>query len=230
MFGLRFGWKQALAVGLVVTAGMGTRAEAQSPRRVRRESSASRKARIQRTIEETYTHKQEVSGGGGFLRFRPGQYLRRSNEVTFYLNDTYYFTPKLAVLADVHGAYGRAQIGNTIYNIPNPQISEYIFSAGPSYRFYAKQNVAASVFATGGVGYGKFGSGSKAIPPTLIGIWPDAWRPAFTAGVSLDYNFYPNLAARITPTYIGTNFGGTFEHNLGFNLGLVYRFGRQNRK
>ena len=226
MFGSRFGVKQIWLVGLVIAASVAPSSEAQTARRVRRESSANRKARIQRTIEETYSHRQEVSGGGGLLRFRPGQYLRRSNEVTFYLNDTYYLNNnKLGVMADVHGAYGNAQIGNTIYNIPDPQISEYIFSAGPSYRFYAKQRTAASAFVTGGVGYGKFDTGSKGIPPTLVGIWPAEWRPAFTAGVNLDYNFYPNLAARLTPTYVGTTFGGTVENSLGFNIGLVYRFG-----
>ena len=45
-------------------------------------------------------------------------------------------------------------------------------------------------------------------------------------GANLDYNFYPNLAARVTPIYLGTTFGGTVQNNLGVNIGLVYRFGR----
>lgn len=231
MFGFRFRVTRLLAVGVMVGIGAGTCIEAQSMHRTRRESSANRKARIERIIEETYGHRNEVSGGGGFLRFRAGQQIKKNNEVTFYVNDTYFLNPKLGIVGDVHGAYGNAKIGNTFVNIPNPQISEYTFTAGPSYRFYARQKTAVSVFGTGGVAYGKFSEGSKAIPSTDIGIWADAWRPAFTAGVNFDYNFYPNLAVRFTPTYIGTTFtspqGGTIQNNLGFNIGLVYRLGHR---
>ncbi len=231
MFGFRFCAGRVVVAGLLVSVGAAASVQAQAPRHARRESTAVRKARIQRIIDETYSHRHEISGGGGYLRFRAGEQIKKNNEVTFYGNDTYFLNRKLGVLVDVHGGYGNAKIGNTIFNIANPQISEYTFTGGPSYRFYAKQRFAASVFGTGGVAYGKFSGGSKAIPSTDIGIWADAWRPAFTAGVSFDYNFYPNLAARFTPTYIGTTFtgpqGGTVQNNLGFNIGLVYRLGRQ---
>ena len=230
MFGFRFCAVRWLIVGILIGAASGGRVEAQLPRRSRRESSANRKARIERILQETYTHRQEASGGGGYLRFRAGELIKKNNEIMFYGSDTYFLNPKLGIVGDVHGAYGNAKIGNTIYNIPNPQISEYTFTAGPSYRFYAKQKYAISAFGTGGVAYGKFSGGSKGLPSTDIGIWADAWRPAFTAGVNFDYNFYPNLAARFSPTYIGTTFtspqGGSVQNNLGFNLGLVYRFGR----
>ncbi len=231
MFGFRICVMKMFVVGCVLGIGMAASAGAQAPRHSRRESTAVRKARIQRAIDETYSHRNEASGGGGYLRFRAGEQIKKNNEVTFYVNDTFFLNPKLGIVGDVHGAYGNAKIGNTIFNIPNPQVSEYTFTAGPTYRFYAKQKSAVSVFATGGVAYGKFSDGSKGIPSTLVGIWADAWRPAFTAGVNFDYNFYPNLAARFTPTYIGTTFtspqGGTIQNNLGFNIGLVYRFGHQ---
>ncbi len=231
MSGFRSGVTRVVVAGLLMGLGAGISAEAQAPRHGRRESTAVRKARIQRIIEETYGFRNELSGGGGYLRFRAGELIKKNNEVTFYLNDTYFLNPKLGIVADVHGGYGNAKIGNTIYNIPNPQISEYTFTGGPSYRFYAKQRYAMSVFGTGGIARGNFSGGSKAIPSTLIGIWQDGWRPAFTAGVNFDYNFYPNLAGRVTPTYIGTTFtgpqGGTIQNNLGINFGVVYRFGRQ---
>ena len=225
MFRFRFGLTSLAIASLALVTITASSLSAQTPRR-RREANANRRARIARQIEETYAHRWEVAGGGGYLRFRSGQDLRKSNEITFFTSGTYFLNPKLGILADVHGAYGHAQIGNTIFNLPNPQISEYIFSGGPTYRFYAKQKLAASVFGTGGVGYGKFDSASKNIPPADLGIWPAAWRAAFTAGVNFDYNFYPNLSARFTPTYIGTTFGGTVQNNLGFNIGLVYRFGK----
>jgi len=229
IFGFRFCVTRWSVLGLMI--GIGSSVGAQAPRRSRRESTANRKARIQKTTDETYGYRNELSGGGGYLRFRAGERIKKNNEVTFYLNDTYFLNRKLGIVGDVHGAYGNAKIGNTSFNIPNPQISEYTFTAGPSYRFYAKQRYAMSVFGTGGIGYGNFSGGSKAIPSTLIGIWQDGWTPAFTAGVNFDYNFFPNLAGRFTPTYVGTTFtspqGGTVQNNLGFNFGVVYRFGRQ---
>jgi hypothetical protein len=54
-------------------------------------------------------------------------------------------------------------------------------------------------------------------------------RPAFSIGMNLDLNLYPNLAFRIAPSYLGTTFGGTIENNAGFEMGLVYRFGHQKK-
>ena len=230
MFGFRSGTKGLASLLLVAMAALATApASAQTPRRTRRESNANRRARIARAVEETYSKPYEFAGGGGYLRFRSGENLQKNNEVMFFLSGTRFLDKKLGITADVHGAYGNARIGNTVFNgLRNPQISEYTFTGGPTYRFYAQQHSAISGFVTGGVAYGKFDSGSKAIPPELIGIWPAQWRPTFTAGVNFDYNFYPNLAVRFTPTYIGTTFGGTIQNNVGFNLGLVYRFGQRH--
>ena len=75
-------------------------------------------------------------------------------------------------------------------------------------------------------------------------MWATSNRPVISAGVSFDYNFYPNLALRVTPTYVGTFFrgnnlntdgslgssNGSIQNNLGFNAGLVYRFGKIRKK
>ena len=225
-----------------IQLGTNRRAQRGTSTHPRRETNANRRARIAREIAETYSHRYEVSAGGGYLRFRSGEFLQKNNEVTFFGSTTYYLNPKLGILGDVHGAYGNAKIGNNIFNLQNPQISQYAFTGGPSYRFIAQRKFALSGFATGGVAYGKFGGGTKAILPERVGIWSTAWRPAFTAGVNFDYNFFPNLAVRIAPTYVGTLFqrnavddpalpvnasGSSLQNNFGLNVGLVYRFGRQ---
>ncbi len=226
MFGFRFSVKcAAAALAAVFLASGATSLQAQFLH-PRRETNANRRARIERIIQDTYAHKWEVGGGGGYLRFRSGEDLQKNNEVTFWLSGTRYFTPKLGVLADVRGAYGNAKVGNTIFNINNPQISEYTFMAGPNYRFYQREKYAVSVFGTVGAGIGKFDSGSKRIPAQDLGIWPSETRAVFSVGANLDYNFYPNLAFRVTPTYLGSTWGGTIQNNLGVNLGIVYRFGR----
>jgi hypothetical protein len=206
----------------------------------RRETNASRLARIQRLVEETYSHKYEVIGGGGYLRFRSGEYLKKNNEVTWATAFNYYLNPKLAIVGDARGAFGDAKAyTDNQYGVYRPQINEYMFMGGASYRFYRKEKVAVSAQALGGMGWGIFSGGSKAIPATYLGLWSDAIKPAVSFGVSADYNIQPNLAIRFTPTYVGTMFRSgpgssgvtppspTIQSNIGFNIGVVYRFGRQ---
>ena len=233
MFRLPSGFRltiQAFAFALTLATLTAPAGHAQS-RRQTRDTNANRRARTARTIQETYTHRWEVGGGGGYLRFRSGEFKQKNSEITFWMNGTYYFNEKLGLTGEVRGAYGNAKIGN--YNqfaalIGNPQISEYPFMVGPTYRFRLRQKTAISGFALVGTAIGKFDSATKGIPATTLGFWPstDA-RPAFSVGANVDLNFYPNLAFRIAPSYLGTTFGGTVQNNLGFNMGLLYRFGRQ---
>jgi hypothetical protein len=235
-----------LAVGVTaLTLVAGADAQKTGPKRARRETNAARQARIQRTIQETYSHPYEVFGGGGFLRFRSGEFLKKNNEVTWATSGSYFLSPKVAVVADARGMFGNAKpFTNNIYGVYNPQINEYTFMGGGSYRFYAHEKTAVSVQALGGVAWGIFYGGSKGVGPTTVvsgqtvptlGMWADGVRPAFSIGVSGDYNFYPNLAFRITPTYVGTAFaaptggGSSIQSHLGINAGFVYRFGQTKR-
>jgi opacity protein-like surface antigen len=238
MFGFRLSVKCAVAVLLAGLMASGVSAlEAQSTHRTRRESNANRKARIARTIEDTYTHRWEVGGGGGYLRFRSGENLQKNNQVSFWSTGMYSLNPKLGIVGDVRGSYGNAKVGNTIFNIENPQISQYTFMGGPSYRLWAKEKTAISIFGVGGAALGKFDSGAKGLSSADIHVWESGFAPVMSVGANFDYNLYPNFAIRVTPTYLGTFFRlspddtsagshGTIQNNLGVNVGLVYRFGR----
>jgi hypothetical protein len=240
MFGFRLKVKCVAGVLLAILLASGASAvEAQSTHRTRRESNANRKARIARTIEATYSHRYEVAGGGGYMRFRSGEYLQKNDEVTFFMTGTYFLNPRLGIVADVRGMYGNAKIGNSTPNfLPfRPQISEYPFMGGVAYRLYAKEKVAVAITGEGGAALGKFDGDTKGLPSSALGLWQSEIRPAFSVGANLDYNFYPNLALRLTPTYVGTFYQlspldpapsphGAFQSNLGFNIGLVYRFGK----
>jgi hypothetical protein len=222
----------------------------------RHETNASRQARIQRTIEETYSHRYEVIGGGGYLRFRSGSETRKNNEVTWATAVNYYLNPKLAVVGDVRGSFGNAKpTPDNQFGISRAQINEYTFMGGASYRFYAQEKVAVSAQALVGVGWGIFSGGAKGVTGNDLGLWNDGIRPAFSLGVSADYNVTPNLALRFTPTWVATNFAGTqtvinrypnpanptgppvlvtvgengskLQNNIGFNVGVLYRFGRR---
>jgi hypothetical protein len=243
MFGFRLSVKQVTGVLLAGFIASGAVAlQAQTTRRTRRESSANRKSRIERTIAETYSHRFEVAGGGGFLRFQSGSALQKNDEITFFMTATYFLNPKLGIIADVRGAYGNAKIGNPVTPTSpnlgyNPKISEYPFMGGVAYRLYAKEKFAASATAEGGAALGKFDGDAKGFQSKDIGVWQSATKPVFSFGLNLDYNLYPNLAFRVSPTYVGTFFRmdpadtlhgppGTIQNNFGFNAGLVYRFGK----
>ena len=222
--------KLMLSVTALVLLAASIPAPAQSTRRPRRESSANRKARIARTIADTYGHRYEVAGGGGYERYRSGQYLQQGNEVTFWASTLYSLNSRLGVLGEVRGAYGKAKIGNllpsgNVLNF-NPQISEYNFMAGPSYRLVGQEKFGLSAFAEGGATLGKFAGDSKGLTAAQIGVWPGDYAAAFSAGLNFDYNLFPNVAFRITPTYLGSTFGGTLQNSKGLNVGAVYRFGK----
>lgn len=228
----------ALSVALVGGAFSATM-QAQSTRR--RRENATRMARIARNIQQTYSHKYDIFGGGGYLRFRSGEELQRNNEVVWAVSGTRNFTPEWGVTADIRGHYGNAKTGNNPYNVYNPLITHYSFMVGPQYRFYRKEKYAAGVQVLGGAAMGNFDGGSKGVAAYHLGMWDTATKPMFGANLFWDYNIYTNLAFRVMPTYEATMFKGAQEdafgnrgastgsvqHNLGFNMGVVYRFGRQ---
>ena len=215
--------------------------------RPRHETNASRQARIARTIQETYSYPWEILGGGGYLRWRGGEYTKRNNEVSWNVEANRYLTPKFAVIADTQGSFGFAyqELPLQFPQIARPQINEYFFTGGAGYRFYAKEKVALSVQGTGGVAWGIFSGGAKGLTGPQVGLWDDGFRPAVKAAFNVDYNFYPNLAFRFSPTWIVTDFRwapqstviqdtgtgtaptftGALQNNLGFNAGVIYRFG-----
>src|ERR1035441_696933 len=61
---------QALGAVLMATMLAVSSGRAQTTRKEGRDTNANRKLRAARQVKETYTHRWEVGGGGGYLRFR----------------------------------------------------------------------------------------------------------------------------------------------------------------
>jgi hypothetical protein len=99
---------QALAAVLMATMLAVSSGRAQTTRKEGRDTNANRKLRAARQVKETYTHRWEVGGGGGYLRFRSGQYLQKNSEIAFWLDTTYYFNRKLGITGELRGNYGNA--------------------------------------------------------------------------------------------------------------------------
>jgi hypothetical protein len=207
--------------------GQAQQKQRKQPQRARRETNASRQARIARTIQQTYAFPWEIVGGGGYLRWRSGPYTRKNNEVNWNATVDRYLTPRLGIVGEAQGSFGHAyqQLPLAYPQIARPQINEYFFTGGAAYRFYERQEVAIGVQGTGGVAWGIFSGGAKGLTGQQVGLWPDGFRPAFTAQINADFNVYPNLGLRVSPMYVGTTFGGQTQSNLGINAGVLYRFG-----
>ena len=225
-------WSLGVAAVLIAVSAAAQSTTTKQPG-TRHETNASRQARIQRTIQDTYTHRWEIFGGGGYQRFRSGEQTQKNNEVTWNLETHYFLNPKLSIVGDARGMFGNGKPlrnGNQVYN-PNPQINQYTFTGGDSYRFYSSLHYALSAQALGGVGIANSSGGSKGLNYIQTGFWQDGARPAFIINLAGDINIFPNLAFRVLPTYVGTTFtsptGGSLQNNLGINFGVVYRFGRQ---
>jgi hypothetical protein len=189
---------------------------------------ARRQQRTQRVIQDTYSHKFEAYGGGGYTRFRPGASLQHVNEAAWNAGFTDYLWGRLGLTADVRGYYGTAFVPPNVFNIFKPSISEYSFMAGPQYRIVRREHWAISGQVLVGGSKGNFNANGAELPGTLIGLWSNGTNLSAAVGVPIDYNIAPGLAFRIQPGYWLTTFSNTPQvKNLGFTTGLVFRFGRQ---
>jgi hypothetical protein len=188
---------------------------------------ARRRLRVQQIIQDTYTHKYEVYGGSGYLRFTPGPHLQHLNEVAWNAGFTDYFRGKLGLTADFRGYYGTAFTYVNQYQVFNPSISQYTFLFGPQARLAMHQHWAVSGNAMAGFAHGNFSTNTGGLPGTLIGLYPDGTAFSLQVGAPIDFNLGPTFAIRLTPNYLMTRFGSETQNNLGFNAGVVWRFGRQ---
>jgi hypothetical protein len=190
---------------------------------------ARRKLRVQQIIQDTYSHQYETYFGAGYLRFRPGSSLQKNTEADWNVGITDYLAGKLGVTADFRGYYGTTFTNVNPFQVFSPSISQYTFMGGPTMRFFEGQHWGWTAFVLAGVGHGNFGTGTGGLPPTLIGLYPDSTAFNISPGAAVDYNLGPGLAIRLSSSYLLSRYGGDTQNNLGFNAGLVYRFGRQKK-
>jgi hypothetical protein len=200
---------------------------AQVLRQAQARVNARRKIRIGQIIQDTYSHKYELDFGGGSLRFTPGNSLQHMNEAGWMVDLTDYIHGDLGINADFRGYYGTAYTGTNPYSDFNPSISQYTFMGGPRYRFFKGQHWGWTAQALAGAGHGNFGTGTHGLPPQLVGLYTNSTVLNFNGGVSADWNISPALAVRFTANELVTNYGSSFQENLGGNMGIVYRFGRK---
>jgi hypothetical protein len=110
--------------------------------------------------------------------------------------------------------------------LDKPAISQYAALIGPTYRFYLQPKYSISGRVLGGYTYGNFTGDTNGFG-TLGVLYPDASTFAASASVFFEYNLSPAIGLRVAPEYYLTGFGSTIQNNLGYNLGIVVRFGKR---
>ena len=193
---------------------------------------ARREQRRAAAIHDAYAHRYEANFGTAYLRFQPGATLQRDHEYGWDVGFTRYSSDRLGITVDGRGYFGSAYVYNNVItnsHITNAEISQFTVLAGPTYRFYAQPKYSISGRVLAGMTYGHFSgdTSNDTSLSTALGLWPDSYVFAASAGVVAEYNLTPKVGLRLAPEYAPTAFGSTIQSNLGFTAGIAYRFGKR---
>lgn len=190
----------------------------------------SKQRRQAQEVSDAYTHRWDLYVGGQYMRFRPGPDLHNSGTGGWTVGLTRYFTPRFGITADARGNYGNNSLGPVQgggLNTYNAKFADFPFTIGPQYRFYGSPRWSISgAFQVGAI-YGYFDRDTNGFPPEYVGFYPASTVGAAIGSVNIDYNLGPAMAIRFAPNVLLDRFGGHTDHNQGFLMGLVFRFGRQ---
>jgi len=188
---------------------------------------ARREQRRAAAIRDTYGHLYEAYAGTAYLRFSPGANLQRTTYYAWDTGLTRYFDERPGVTADARGYYGTAYVGLNPSSITRPAISTYAVMAGPTYRFYLQPKYSVSGRVMAGWALGNFSSDTSGFGAKTLGLYPDSSTFAISASIPVEYNLTPNVGLRLGPEYFATGFNSTVQNSIGFNGGIVVRFGKQ---
>jgi hypothetical protein len=188
---------------------------------------ARRAQRRAAAIREVYSHLYEAYMGAGYLRFILPSPLQRVNEYNWDAGFTRYYRERLGVTLGARGYYGTPFVYNNESNVTKPAISQYAVMLGPSYRFLLEPRYSISGRVMGAFLMGDFSGDANGVPISITHLYPDGDTYGVDASLIFEYNLGPGLGLRVAPNYFGSGFGSSFQNNLGFTAGLVYRFGKQ---
>jgi hypothetical protein len=199
------------------------------------------------TIGPTYDNKWDFYGGLSFMNGQAGQNLpKRYNMGGVELQATYwlgspssnsYIMKHLGATAEFRGGAGTTPLSPNQYNLNRVVVYQEIGAGGASWRGPKNRYVAIDYHALGGVTHGVFDNaiinyppGSQGVlPPTTnsVGLYSNRTAGWGAAGGSIDFNYSPKLAVRLSPDIIFEHFGTETREFFSISLGAMYRFGKK---
>ena len=175
-----------------------------------------------------YDYRWELYGGVAYTHFNAGQtLLQGANLGGFDIQGARFFTQRLAIAANVRGAYGTSGVVPNPYNIKGPFVSQHMFLVGPEYRGPSNEHVSMTFHALVGGAYGDFEKDLGGVPAGTLGLFNNQFAFGSAFGGSIDLNRSPRLAFRISPDATFTNYGSAgLKDQFALSVGLVYRLGK----
>jgi hypothetical protein len=171
-----------------------------------------------------YDNKYDVYGGFSSYHANAGyQLIGGANLGGVDLQGTRWFTKRLGATVNVRGEYGTIGVAPNPFGIRGPFIMEHMGMAGVSYRAKQGKPAAVVLHALFGGNYGYFNSALDGHAPAQFGLFSNQTSFTTALGGSLDLNRSPQLAFRISPDYIYTDFGGTAQNEFSISVGILYR-------
>ncbi len=188
----------------------------------------------------TYTEKWTLFGGLSFMNGQAGQNLpKRYNMGGGEVMATYWLghaaVPRLGVAADYRIEAGTTPLLPNPFNLNRVLVYQNIFSGGVEYRGPRNRYAAVNLHALVGGTHGTFDSAIRGYPasaspqPTTgaVGLYSNSTSPWGAAGGSVDFNYTPKIAIRVSPDILFEHFGTETREFVSVSGGVVYRFGRR---
>lgn len=189
-----------------------------------------------------YDNKWEVYGGLNFMNGQAGQDLQhRYNMGGGEAMATYWLTNRLGVAGDYRFGAGTTPVLSPYYN----RVLAYqnIFSGGVQLRGPKNRYAAIDLHALAGGTHGTFDSAVNSYPggsPVSacaanqqpgqrgnLGLYCNVTAPYGAVGGSVDFNYSPRVAIRISPDLTFEHFGSELREYVAVSAGVVYKFGKR---
>ena len=186
----------------------------------------------------TYDERFEIFGGLSFMNGQAGQNLpKRYNMGGGEVMGTYWLGRRLGVAGDFRSEAGTTPLLPNQYNLNRVRVNQNIISGGVNYRGPKNRYAAIDFHALVGASHGSFNSAivnypqTSFTPPTdaAVGLYNNSTTPWGAAGGSIDFNYSPRIAIRLSPDIIFEHFGTETREFVSVGGGVVYRFGKRRQ-
>jgi len=193
-----------------------------------------------------YDNRYDIYGGLLFMNGQAGQNLAKRYDMggaelmgTYWLGSHFGIPDnRLGIAADYRIGAGTSPVfpAAAQFGLNRILIYQNILSGGVQYRGPKNRYVAINFHALAGASHGTFDTAITGYPkstttqqPTtsLVGVYNNNTTPWGAAGGSIDFNYSPKVAVRLSPDMTFEHFGTETREFFSISMGLVYRLGKR---
>ncbi len=181
----------------------------------------------------SYDNRYDLSAGAAYRHIKAGpNVLQGANLGGFDLSGSYWFSKYFGLEGTGRGYWGTSGVGQTnAVPVKGPDISEYIFAAGPEWLGPHNKHGALTAHALFGGAYGDFEGDLGKYTAADVNFYNTQLAPVAIIGGHMDLNRSARWVFRVTPdavvTRYGINYGSKITQtdvNFAFSVGVEYKF------